>query len=54
MAIRPDEAPLDSDDELTPERPASWKQRVLRRVVWNGVLLVLFFGTLWVVSAARG
>lgn len=54
MTIRPEDAPLDSDDELADDSPAAWKRRLLRRVVWNGVLAVLAVGTLWLVGRLVG
>lgn len=44
MTIRPEEAPLDSDDELGDERPG---RMMRRRLIWNGVLAALLLGSLW-------
>ena len=54
MAIRPDDAPIDSDDELNGDEPNHKLKLVARRLVWNGVVLLAFLTALMIAAMAFG
>ena len=54
MTVLPDEAPIDSDDELASEEPHHALRMVTRRLIWNGVVLLCFLAALMVARIYLG
>ena len=50
MTVRPDEAPIDSDDELAGSETHHRLKLVTRRLIWNGIVLLCFLAALLIVA----